>query len=300
MNPVKSTLLRGSFWGPAFLLVLLLTTPAFAQRYTVLPQFASGDGWSSDLFLTNQTATAVSGVLVSFYGDTGAPLTVETNLGTNSSFTLNLNPGASQIIRVAATGSLRVGYIVVKAPSSASITVTEVFRFEQGGVIVAELGVPQLGRHYHFSFPVEVNTARGINTGVAFANPTFDSGAAAAQTLVVNLIGSDGVLQRTALVTLGIGAHMSKFLNEAALFSGLDNFTGSVSVSGVKYYGVLALRPDKQAYGAVAVDYGPVLGPFVVSSPSLAEVEPNNSAGPGPALDGEFPRQWRHWERRRP
>ncbi len=261
------------------LLVLLLSAPAFAQRYTVLPQFASGDGWSSDLFFTNQTATVVTDIVVSFYGDNGSPLPVTTNLGAGSSFNLSLNPGASQIMRVAAAGTLCVGYVVVRAPYTASISVTEVFRFEQGGVISAELGVPQLARNYNFTFPVEVNLSRGINTGLAIANPTFDSGAATAQTLVVNLIDTNGVLQRTALVNLGVGAHLSKFLNETALFEGLDNFSGSVSISGINRFGVLALRQDRVAYGAVAVDPGPVLGPFVRSTPSLAEAEPNGSSG---------------------
>ena len=262
--------------GLLVLMAVLLATPAFAQTYTVLSQYASGDGWSSDIFLTNQAAQAATGIVVSFYGNNGAPLTVETNIGTGSSFTLNLNAGASQVLRAAATGSLCVGYIVLKAPYPGSVTATEVFRYEVGGAVVAEVGVPQLGRHYHFSFPAEVNTAKGINTGVAFANPTWDSTAAAAQTLILSLVSNDGTLFRRVLVPLGIGEHIAMYLNEAALFPGLDNFTGVLSVSGPKNYGVQALRQDKQAFGGIAVDYGPVLSPFVVASPSLTEVEPNN------------------------
>jgi len=279
MKIIEPPFLKVRVWGLALLLVLLLAAPAFAQRYTVLPQFASGDGWSSDLFFTNQTAALVTGIVVSFYGDNGSPLSVDTSLGTGTTFTLSLNPGATEIMRVAPAGSLRVGYAVVRAPTSASISVTEVFRFEQGGVVYAELGVAQLARNYNFTFPVEVDLARGINTGLALANPTFDSGAATAQTLVVNLIDRAGVRQRTALVNLGLGAHISKFLNESAFFEGLDNFLGSVSISGINRFGVLPLRQDKLAFGAVAVDPGPVLGPFTMSTPLMSEAEPNNSAG---------------------
>jgi len=267
------------FWflGLVALATLVSASPALAQRYTTLTQYASGDGWSSDVFLTNQAAQAATGIVVSFYGNDGLPMTVEANIGTASSFTLNLNPGASQIIRIASTGSLKVGYVVVKAPTPGSIIVTEVFRYIQAGTVVAELGVPQLGRHHHYSFPVEINTAQGINTGVALANPTYDSTAAFAQTLIVNLTNSNGTFFGRALVPLGLGAHMAKYLNEAGLFPGLDNFTGVASVSGARNFGVLGLRQDRQAFGAVAVDYGAALTPFVVPSPTLGEAESNNS-----------------------
>ena len=182
---MKTRNLLNGHLGLLLLIAMLLATPVLAQRYTVLTQYASGDGWSSDVFLINQAAQAATGIVVSFYGNDGAPMTVETNIGTGPSFTVNLNPGGSQIIRVAATGSLRVGYIVLKEPYPGSVIATEVFRYEVGGTVVAELGVPQLGRHYHFSLPVEINTARGINTGVALANPTYDSATAAAQTLIL-------------------------------------------------------------------------------------------------------------------
>ncbi|MBP1597038.1 MAG: hypothetical protein H6Q05_2415, partial [Acidobacteria bacterium] len=55
--------------GLLALMAVLLATPAFAQTYTVLSQYASGDGWSSDIFLTNQAAQAATGIVVSFYGN---------------------------------------------------------------------------------------------------------------------------------------------------------------------------------------------------------------------------------------
>jgi hypothetical protein len=125
------------------------------------------------------------------FGSTGARLSVESNLGNGSNFTLNLNAGASQVLRIAAAGSLRVGYVVVRIPYSASIRVTEVFRYEQNGVVLAELGVPQQTLFTHFTLPVEVDSSRGINTGVAFANPSVDQGIvprSLQQTILVNLI----------------------------------------------------------------------------------------------------------------
>jgi hypothetical protein len=282
----KKIYLNGSIWGPVVLVILLLASPSYAQRYTTLPQFVSGDGWSCDIFLTNQSAQAISGLVISFYGNDGLPITVSTSIGSGASFTVSLDPGASRVIRIPSSGSIKVGYAIIKAPTPGSVTVTEVFRSEQSGTVVADLGVPQLGKHNHYSFPVEVNIAQGVNTGLALANPTYDSSAATAQTLIVNLFNTNGTLFRRALVPLTAGAHISKYLNEADLFSGLDNFVGYASISGTQSFGVLGLRQDKQAYGAITVDYGSILSSFAVSSPVVAEAESNNSSAQAQLLTG--------------
>jgi hypothetical protein len=266
--------------------VLLTSAPAFAQLYTVLPQFASGGGWSSDLFFTNQGSVAVNGIIVSFFENSGAPLTVACNLGTSSSFTLNLKSGATQLIRTTGTGSLQVGYASIRYPDFTPVLVSEVFRYEQAGTVLAEMGVPQQFPFNHFTFPVEVNSSRGVGTGVALANPTLDSGSAAAQTILVNLIRSDGTLQQTAQVNLGPGEHRSLYVNESLLFSGLDNFVGTISLSAPDAFGVVALRQDKQAFGATATEAGPVLGPFMVNAAAVPEAEPNDSRGQAQTLSG--------------
>lgn len=262
----------------ALLLLSGSTVPVFAQRYTFFPHFASGGGWSSEVSLANQGLSAVSGIVVSFYDDNGAPLTVDTNLGSSAALAASLNPGATQVIRISAGTSTAVGYIVIRYPSSLTpVTATEVFRYEEGGTVLAEVGVPQQVADNNFSFPVEVNSYAGITTAAAFANPTFDSTNAQAQTLVVDLINSDGTIQQTATVPLAVGQHTSLYINQAPLFPGLEYFTGSISISSPTRVGVLALRQDKQAFGAISTDSGPLLGPFAVSGTAISEIEPNGS-----------------------
>jgi hypothetical protein len=147
------------------------------------------------------------------------------------------------------------------------------------------LGVPQQFPFNHFTFPVEVDSSRGVGTGVALANPTLDSGSAA-QTILVNLIRNDGTLQKTAQINLGQGEHRSLYVNESLLFSGLDNFVGTVSLSAANPFSVVALRQDKQAFGATATETGPVLGPFAVNAAAVAETEPNNSPAQAQTLSG--------------
>jgi hypothetical protein len=269
------------------LLFLSATIPVYAQRYAVFPQFASGAGWSTEIFLANQGLATVSGIVITFYDNNGVPLPVTSNLGSGSVFNLSLNAGATQVIQVTPGSTTITGYVVVRYPFSlAAVTASEVFRFEQGGIVSTEVGVPQQSADNNFSFPVEINSSAGIVTAVAFANPTFDSATAQPQTLVVNLINGDGSLQKTVAVPLLAGQHMAIYLNQPQLFPGLDNFTGSASVSSPLAVGVLALRQDKQAFGGIATDTGPVISPFAVGGSAITEVEPNNSAAQAQLLPG--------------
>lgn len=274
----------------AFLLLLLLlgaTVPTFAQRYTVFPQFASGAGWSCEISLADQGLSPVSGIVTTFYDNTGTPLQVDSNLGSGSVFTINLSAGATQLIRITPGSSLLVGYVVLRYPSSlAPVTASEVFRYEQGGTVTAEVGVAQQTADNNFSFPVEVNSSAGVVTAVAFANPTFDSATALPQTLILDLINTDGSILKTVKVPLAIGQHISAYLNEPTLFPGLDNFTGSLSVSSPFGVGVLALRQNKQAFGGISTDTGPIMGPFAVTGPAVTEIEPNNNAAQAQLLSG--------------
>jgi hypothetical protein len=258
------------------LLLLAFVAPAFAQRYVVFPRFASGGGWTSDLSLTNQGISTVSGINISYYDINGNPLSVESSLGNGSSFNLSLSAGASRLISVTPAGALKEGYIVATYPSfNSPVRGNQIYRYEQGGIVQAELGVPQQEQGDHFSFPVEVHSAQGISTAVALTNPVgYNS---TTENLVVNLIGADGGVRDVATVELRPGQHLARYLHEAELFPGLDNFSGSISVSGPLGAAVLAFRQDKQAFGSISTDGGPVLGPFALTGPAVAEQEPNDT-----------------------
>ncbi len=259
--------------------------PLHSESYAAFPQFAFGGGWSADIFLTNQGSGTVSGVIVSFYGDNGSQMKVDSDLGTGSRFTLSLNGGSTTIIRVTSTSSLRVGYVVVTSPEGVSLRGTEVLRFEQDGVLTTVMGVPQQILVTHYSFPAEVDSTRQINTGVAIANPS-DWSRPVAQTVLVSLIRSDGTLQATVPVPLGLGEHVSMYLNDPRLFPGLDDFVGSVSVSGVDWFGLVAFRQDHAVFGALSIDWGPILGPFLLNTSPIGEVESNDTAAQAQLISG--------------
>jgi hypothetical protein len=264
--------------GIILLIFVAFAVPAFGQRYTVFPQFASGGGWSSKLFFSNQGISTVSGIDISFYDTNGASLSVESNLGIDSSFSFDLTAGQTQAIDVTPNSTLVEGYVVVTYPSGGSpVRATLVYRYEQGGTVQVEAGVPQQEKGDHFSFPVEIDSSKHIYPAIALISPEVFN--PSAQTLVLNLIKPDGNIQATATVPMQPGEHIAGYLDESWLFPGLDNFTGSLSVSSPLGVGVLALRQDKDAFGAIATDGGPILGPFALSSSTiLVEQEPNDNS----------------------
>jgi hypothetical protein len=261
------------------LLTVFFSIPGFAQHSTIFPQFASGGGWSSELFVSNQGLSTVNKISVDFHDDNGLALSVNSTLGAGSTFSFDLPPGATQVIKVIPATALVTGYVIIQSPSgSPQIRATEVYRYEQNGMVLAVLGVPQQERGDHFSFPVEINSSRGITTAVSAVNAAvFDSIGQAQETLVFDLIRNDGTIQNTAKFNLKSGQHRAGYLDESWLFPGIDNFAGSLSVSSPGGVGVLALRQDQQAYGAISTDNGPILGPFALSSTAVKEVEPNDT-----------------------
>jgi hypothetical protein len=257
---------------------LIFASQLFGQRYAVFPHFANGGGWSSQLFFANQGTSLVSGIIVSFYGQNGQPLVVDSNLGNVSSLNFDLVAGATQVIRIIPNENLVTGYVVVQYPEwETPVRGSEVFRYEQNGTVLAEVGVPQQEIGDHFSFPVEINKSQGINTPFALVNISPFSGSGSMdETVLVNLIRPDGSIRETAQLYLNSGQHDAGYPGGGWLFPNIDNFEGSISVSGPLGVGVLALRQDKQANGAIATDGGPILGPFVLNSVVVYESEPND------------------------
>ena len=86
-------------FGSALVLLIGFAVPAYAQRQTIFPQFATGSGWTSELFFANQGLSPTS-VSANFYTQSGAPLTIESNLGTGSVLQLDLGAGATQVITI--------------------------------------------------------------------------------------------------------------------------------------------------------------------------------------------------------
>jgi hypothetical protein len=273
---------------PVLLFLIVVCASAFAQRYTLFPQLASGGGWTSELYFANQGISAVTGIQVAFYDSNGSSLTVESNIGTAAGFSFDLAMGATQILRIAPHSTPVSGYAVITYPSvSSPVRATEVFRYAPGDIVLAEVGIVQQEIGSHFSFPVVIDSSARINTAVALANPAvFNAGV---QTIILNLIRPDGSIQATATKALQPGEQFAGYLNEerSGLFPELSDFSGTLSVSSPLGVGVAALRQDADAFGGIATDGGPMLGPFVLSGAAiLYPSEPNDTFAQAQTISG--------------
>jgi hypothetical protein len=253
--------------GMIVLLFGILAAPVFgAARYAVFPQFASGQGWSSEFYFANQGLTDVPGIVLYFYSSNGNPLTVQTSIGSGSSFAFDLYAGYTKAIKIPAAAAYQVGYAIVKYPWTGDpIRATEVYRNEQNGAVGAEVGVPQQEQGAHFSFPVEENSSDGIHTALAIVNPQeFNPGESIT-----------GTIQATATRELGPGQHLPIYVNQ--IFPDIGDFTGTLSISSPLGVGVLSLRQDREAFGAISTDGGPILKPFYVTGNIVTPSEPNDT-----------------------
>ncbi len=269
---------------PVFFAVLLLvlaasTVSAQELRRTVFPQLGIGGGWSCDFFVNNQGFAGVTGVKISFFDDTGAALVVQTSdLGSGSSFQFNLAAGETKVIRASGGASTVAGYAELIAPKGSAIRGTMVVRLASGGQTSTQLGVSEQYPFSHYSFAAEVKSSAQVDTGLAFANPRLSFTTALPIDLVISLINSAGTVQGTKVVTLAAGQHTSTFLGGGTgLFPGLDNFLGTVSVSAPDHFGLLALRLEGGALGAVSVNEGAIIAPYFLNQQATSEVEANDS-----------------------
>jgi hypothetical protein len=265
--------------GLFFLFVLTCTASLFAQsdRKVIFPRFASGDGWTSEFFFSNQGISSKT-IKVYFYDENGANQTVETNLGIKSNFTINLNGGGTQAIYIDSTGAFKQGYVLCSYPvDSAAIRGSQIYRYELDGNVRVEVGVPQQELLQHFSFPVEVRSDQSIYTAIALSKPKAVS--ADPEYIVVSLINPNGTIRATQKVLMQSGEHLVGYIDNADwLFPGLNDFAGTISISSPWGIGVLTLRQDKAAFGATATDSGPMVGSFALEDPIIQEAETNDEA----------------------
>lgn len=269
---------RYPFVALALLLAHSLPSYCGAQpdNYSIFPQVAVGAGWSSDVIITNQDEVQAS-VTLNLADNDGAPMSVDSNLGQAASFTLDLVPGATRIIRMTSP-TPQVGYAALVSPASVAIAGSLIVRWEQGGHVVTQLGVTQQFTYPHGSFPAEYDPTRDVNTGMALVLLPSQSGLQTARQVVVSLINEDGSLEDWTVVSVAPGRHLARFLNEEPFFPNLTAFKGSVSVSCSEPVGLLALRVEQTTIGSLTITRGPVEGPFLVTSrPEIGEAEPNDT-----------------------
>ena len=222
-----------------FLMTTLPVTP-LGQRglYSgnMIPHFASGGGWTTQIVLLNPTDTELDGQ-VSFIDQSGLPDVIGSESGSNSSFSYRVAPRSSWRLRTSNTGALHVGSVRLSSSvDGADIPIGFlIFSFQTAGVRVSESGVPPVRPAAVSRMFVEAsgqfNSGQpgSLQTGIAISN--------ADSTIPVHvsldLTTLDGTPRGlTGSLDIPAGGQTAKFLTQIPGFESLPTqFQGVLRIS---------------------------------------------------------------------
>ncbi len=260
--PVAVIALRGfTNQRSEFLITTLPVLPLAGQtgEELVIPHFADGGGWTTDIVLVNPTDGTLTGALA--FRDQGAEgsaaglveLTLNEQAG--SSFAYAINPRSSIRFRTSGQTSATTTGSVTITPESGSSRPggLGIFRFQQAGVTISEAGIPAFDASSTLRMYVEGSgdfDSAGIGSlesGLAIANR--ESVPARVDLELTNLDGSPtGVSGSVPLPSNGqVAAFITQFTgfeSLAAPFQGILRITASSDVSVVGLRGRYNARGD--------------------------------------------------------
>jgi hypothetical protein len=220
---------------------LMTTLPVVAlempsAQSLVMPQFADGGGWSSQVVLTNPTNMPLSGT-VSFFSDAagkgaGVPVNVTVDGKTDSKFSYTIAPRASVRFATSNAGAdVRAGYVVVNAAANSVVPQgITMFSYSESGIMATQAGVRALPTSTASHTYVEVQP--GVRSGMAIANTS----SSAAQ-ITLQLESEDAAAQSfSASFEVSAGGHVARFVDELmpqapATFKGVLRVTSNVPVA---------------------------------------------------------------------
>lgn len=248
---------RGEFLATTLSVTDLSATAS--KGSTVIPHFAEGGGWTTQVVLVNPTDSVLNGT-VQFRSPSGQAATVNVNGQSGNSFAYSIQPRSSQKLRMSGASSTSVsGSVWIVPDGDAAPSSLAVFSFRNtNGVTVTEAGVPAVAAGNAFRLYGEASgnlfALGSIQTGLAVTN--LSANAASVRVEVNRLDGSP-----TGLVgTLDVPANgqAARFLNQ---IPGLDSlqlpFQGVLRVTSSEAISVTGLRGRYNERGDFLVTTAP-------------------------------------------
>jgi len=206
----------------------------------LFPHFAAGEGWATQIVLSNSTHSLLTGT-VRFINPSGLTAgSMPYSIPPRSSMKLNTPASATSV----ATGSIRV------IPDSGTVAPfgSAVFSFNQDGVTVSAAGVPAVPAGTAFRMYAETSAdASRIETGIALTNTS--AGTADVTLELFNPDGSSTGLKGT--LSIPANGQVAEFVNQIpgfsavpAPFHGVLRATSSASISVIGLRGRYNQRSD--------------------------------------------------------
>jgi hypothetical protein len=239
---------RGDFLMSTLPVIDTTATPAGGT--VVVPHFADGGGWITQIFLVNPTDNTISGT-VQFTDPNGAAVNVSIGGHSDSSFSYSI-PGASsqKLATSGASSSTAQGSVRVVPATGAAPVALVVFSYRPATTTVTEAGVPVTsgtGFRLYVESAGTIGQSGNIQTGIAVAN-TSTSSSASVTFDITDLSGASAGLPPASL-TLRPSGQQAAFLSQ--LFPSLpSSFKGVLRIttpdSGISVVGLRGRYNERQ------------------------------------------------------
>jgi hypothetical protein len=206
----------------------------------VLPHFAAGGGWTTQVLLVNPTDEALSGTV-----------------HMDAAYTYTIAPRSSVKITSAGTDLLRTGNILITPAQGSGLPIaSSVFSFVNNGITVTETGIATMGVAPGFQVFGESDSGQRLQTGIAVAN----TGATPAK-VQFDLRTSDGQSTGyTGSTTLDPNGHMAVFLSEIPGLQNLpSSFRGVLHISSNMPISAIGLRTRYNERGDFLISTTPAI-----------------------------------------
>jgi hypothetical protein len=213
----------------------------------VVPHFAAGGRWRSQIVLVNPANVAISGDVQVFgqgrVGTAASPAIVSVDGVLNSTFRYSIAPHSFQrMVMDDATVSTQVGSIhIVPAGSDVAPSAFATLSFMNGGTTVSEASMAALHPALTFRTYVQSSGILGqvgsVDSGLAVANPS-----SAAVDTTLELIRLDGTSTGlSTIITIPEGGQIARFIHEIFPQVG-SSFEGVLRLKSASPVTVAALR----------------------------------------------------------
>jgi hypothetical protein len=221
-----------------------------AQQYTLrFPQIADGGGgasggWRTTFVLANRSTTAANAT-ISFYGDTGAPLSLAVGGMPQTQTTLVVPALGVAQIQTQGGGPLTAGWAL--AQSDQNLTGIAIYGLLDGsGNSVSEVGSP--ASLPLLSMSVFAQNGATTSTGIALANPGSNP---ANVTLILRDANSNPLSQTS--VSIAPMGHLAEYANQ--MFSSLPpgEFEGKIDVISTQPLVGLTLRQRGSVFTSLPI-----------------------------------------------
>jgi hypothetical protein len=248
--PVGVIALRGFYNERTPSEFLLTTLPVLDLAATVssgtqvIPHFAAGGGWTTQIVLLNPTSTAQTGTIQFLSQGSsnppagGAPTTVEVDGAAVSSASYSVAADSSKKFRITAPGLVVGSVRIVPAAGGAVPTPLVIFTYKPGAITASEAGIP-VTMGTTFRMFAELSSSPPIKTGIAVANATSVAG-----TVTLALTDLNGAPIAQVSKPLPAQGQFAGFINDPDLMAGL---------AGQTIQGVLRISTDLSSISVVGL-----------------------------------------------